>query len=190
MAIRMARERTQLNINIDPELLLELKSEAIKDGKTLTQYITQKLKASPRIERESILEQRLLRIEENLDLNKTSTIQKKKIGVIFTDEGAKNYGEVAKAEFESHLKEKGVTVEEGLKELSVNLQKFPDALHVHPELALTIVLGSHDLTGKEMTAAYRTGSCPMRFALGEWCNEPLEKSENAFLDAVISENLT
>ena len=112
------------------------------------------------------------------------------MAAIFTNEGAKNYGEVAKAEFESQVKKKGLTVEEGLKELSVELQKFPDAIHVHPELALRVLLGNHDLTGKEMTAAYRTGSCPMRFALGEWCNEPLEKSENAFLDAVISENLT
>ena len=182
----MARERTQLNINIDPELLLELKSEAIKDGKTLTQYITQKLKASPRIERESILEQRLLRIEENLGLNKTSTIQKKKIGVIFTDEGAKNYGEVAKAEFESQVKKKGLTVEDGLKELLIELQKTPDSI---PELVFSILLGTHDLTGVEMTAAYRRGSCAMRTALVKWSNDPLEKLNNAFLGAVITKSL-
>ena len=35
----MPRERTQLNINIDPALLIKLKSEAIKQGKTLTDFV-------------------------------------------------------------------------------------------------------------------------------------------------------
>ena len=40
----MAKDRTQLNINIDPELLISLKSQAIKSGKTLTEFITERLK--------------------------------------------------------------------------------------------------------------------------------------------------
>ena len=43
----MPRERTQLNINIDPALLLKLKSEAIKQGKTLTDFVVEQLKYSP-----------------------------------------------------------------------------------------------------------------------------------------------
>ena len=40
----MPRDRTQLNINIDPALLLKLKSEEIKQGKTLTTFVLDHLK--------------------------------------------------------------------------------------------------------------------------------------------------
>ena len=184
--MKMARERTQLNINIDPNLLLQLKSEAIKNGQTLTQYVTQQLEVAPKIEQESVLEQRLLRIEEKLGLNKSSTVQKEDIGVIFTDEGAKNYGDVAKAAFDSQIKKKGVTVEEGLKEILGELHILPSS---YPELIFAILLGKHELTGAEMTSAYRHGSCAMRTALVSWCNDPLEELNDAFLNAVISKNL-
>ena len=39
----MAKDRTQLNINIDPDLLLRLKKEATKSGKTLTEFVTEQL---------------------------------------------------------------------------------------------------------------------------------------------------
>ncbi len=65
-----SEDKSQLNIKIDPKLLLRLKSKAIKSGKTLTAFITELLeegsiKASGDIE---ILEKRLLRIEEQLNL--------------------------------------------------------------------------------------------------------------------------
>ena len=100
----MPRERTQLNINIDPELLLKLKSEAIKSGKTLTDFVVGQLKKTPEKSSELLLEERLLRIEQILFSNKEFPKQDKKIGVIFTDQGAKEYGEIAKAEFDSHNK--------------------------------------------------------------------------------------
>tara|TARA_Y100001968_G_C19221916_1_gene650157 strand:+ start:445 stop:645 length:201 start_codon:yes stop_codon:yes gene_type:complete len=61
------KDKSQLNIKIDPKLLLRLKSEAIKSGKTLTAFITDLLEkdsnnATSHID---ILEQRLLRIEKN-----------------------------------------------------------------------------------------------------------------------------
>ena len=37
------KDKSQLNIKIDPNLLLRIKSEAIKSGKTLTAYITELL---------------------------------------------------------------------------------------------------------------------------------------------------
>ncbi len=40
----MVAKRKQLNINISPELLLRIKREAIKSGKTLTTYVIEKLK--------------------------------------------------------------------------------------------------------------------------------------------------
>jgi len=184
----MSKERRQLNINIDPELLISLKSQAIKSGKTLTEFVTEKLKNSPKESSKTtdLLESRLLKVEKILNLNNTFSQQQKSIGCIFTDEGAKEYGRVAKAEFELHLKKKKITFEEGLKELSFHLKNYPNA---NPELILQILLGTHDLTGLEMTIAYREGSCAMRSALHDLVKDPLEKLNKAFLDAVITKNL-
>ena len=181
------KKKSQLNVNIDPALLLSLKSEAIKEGKTLTEFITEKLKQSPiETSKDShSLEERLLVVEKILGINRKS-LQKNNLAAIFTDEGAKNYGEVAKEEFESHVKKKGLTVDESLKEISAGLEKIPNAF---PELVITILSGKHDLTGAEMTAAYKIGSCAMRSVLITWCNDPLEKLNNAFLSAVITKSL-
>ncbi len=151
----MAQERTQLNINIDPELLVKLKSAAIKEGKTLTAFVTEKLSNIQSVSESEALEKRLARIERYLHLEKDLTSQKNIIGTIFTDQGAKKYGEVAKRLFELHLKKKGISREDGLKELAVELAKLP---YSSPELVFQIILGNHDLTGVEMTKAYRHGS--------------------------------
>ncbi len=183
----MAQERTQLNININPELLIKLKSEAIKEGKTLTAFVTEKLSDIESISRNDALEERLTRIERHLNLEKDSTSQEKSIGQIFTDQGAKKYGEVAKKLFELHLKKKGISKSDGLKELAIYLEKLP---HSSPELIFQILLGNHELTGQEMTRAYRHGSCAMRTALVEWSNDSFEDLNEAFLNAVNTKSLT
>ncbi|WP_320667016.1 hypothetical protein [Prochlorococcus sp. MIT 1307] len=182
----MAKGRTQLNINIEPELLLKLKKQAIQEGKTLTQYVTEKLDNNHKLDNDALLEERLIKIEESLGLKKSAATLKQNIGVIFTDHGAKKYGEVAKEEFEYHCKEKGLTIEKALQELSLVLKKLP---HASPELVFTILLGTHSLTAQEMTQAYRHGSCAMRTALVLWSNDPLEKLNHAFLNAVITKSL-
>ena len=75
---------------------------------------------------------------------------------------------------------------DGLKELAVILAKLP---HSYPELIFQILFGNHDLTGLEMTNAYRNGSCAMRTALVEWSNDSLEDLNEAFLNAVITKSL-
>ena len=182
----MPKERTQLNINIDPELLLKLKSAAIKNRMTLTEFVTEKLATVKSISKNDALEQRLAKIERHLNLDKNSSGPERTIGSIFTDDGAKNYGEVARRLFEAFLKKKGLSKEDGLKELGVYLAKLP---HSYPELIFQILLGKHDLTGLEMTNAYRHGSCAMRTALVEWSNDPLEDLNKAFLNAVITKSL-
>ncbi len=182
----MVQERTQLNINIDPELLVKIKSEAMKEGKTLSAFVIEKLSNIQSSSTNNILEERLARIEKHLNLDQNPTNEKKGIGKIFTDEGAKNYGEVAKKLFELHLKKKGISKEGGLQELATYLEKLP---HSSPELVFQILLGNHDLTGLEMTKAYRHGSCAMRTALVEWSNDNLEDLNKAFLDAVITKSL-
>ncbi len=182
----MAKDRTQLNINIDPELLLQLKSEAIKRGKTLTDFVVEQLRQVPEVDSKGTLEQRLLRIETLLNINENDFHEDKKIGTIFTDEGAKRYGQVAKSEFELYAKNKGISIPEAFKELEKYLRKYP---HSKPELVFQILLGTHNLTGLEMTIAYRHGSCAMRSALNDLTNSPLENLNKAFLDAVISKSL-
>ena len=182
----MAQRRTQLNVNIDPKLLLRIKSEAIKNGMTLTEFVTSKLSKIDSISKVDVLEERLSKIEEHLNLNKKSSDKDIEIGAIFTDQGAKEYGEVAKRLFDLHLKKKGISKEKGLKELTVLLEKLP---HSFPELIFQILLGHHDLTGSEMTIAYRSGSCGMRTALMEWSNDPLEDLNETFLNAVVTKSL-
>ncbi len=183
---KMSKKRTQLNIKIDPKLLLKLKSEAIKDGKTLTEFVTQKLSSIPSNSRDDSLEQRLTKIEQHLNLDKNSSEEEKSIGSIFTDQGAKKYGEVAKALFDLHRKKKRLSLEDSLKELDIHLKKLP---HSSPELVFQILLGAHDLTGLEMTNAYRYGSCAMRTALSQWSKDSLEELNDAFLNAVITKSL-
>ena len=182
----MTRERTQLNINIDPELLLMIKREAIKNGMTLTEFVTEKLSNIQSASKDDALEQRLAKIERHLNLDKNSLKSERTIGSIFTNDWAKHYGDVARKLFNTFLKKKGLSKEDGLKEIALSLAKLP---HSSPELALQILLGNHDLTGLEMTNAYRHGSCAMRTALVEWCNDPLEDLNEAFLNAVITKSL-
>ena len=94
--------------------------------------------------------------------------------------------ETSKEIFESQLKVKGLEAHAGLKELNEHLRNYP---HSNPELIFQILLGNHYMTGLEMTIAYRHGSCPMRSALNDWINDPLEKLNEAFLEAVITKSL-
>jgi len=63
--------RSQLNIKIDPELLRQVKSTAIKQGLTVTEFVSQVLSAAvgdPDASTETI-EERLSRIEKHLGLS-------------------------------------------------------------------------------------------------------------------------
>ena len=121
----MPRERTQLNINIDPALLLQLKSEAIKQGKTLTNFVVDQLKGSAAIVSEENLEQRLLRVEALMGIDHKLPDESNNIGTIFTEEGANEYDEEAKKAFELIVKKKRITIELGFKELNKCLQIYP-----------------------------------------------------------------
>ena len=182
-------KKSQMNIQIDPKLLIAVKSEAIKSGKTLSAYVTERLVQPDGKVKDDILEQRLLRIEDQLDLlNKyTSDIEDKKnpIRSIFSDSGAKKYGEVAKELFDLHRKEKKLSFKDAFEELSIFLANYDS----QPELVFDLLSGRHDLTGLEMTIAYKKGSCSMRNALNDWTKSRLEPLNEAFLNAVQIENL-
>ena len=186
-----SEDKSQLNIKIDPQLLLKLKAKAIKSGKTLTAFVTELLKQGS-IQATSdidILEQRLLRIEEllnlkdNIHFDKEEDLNQSK--TIFSNSGAKRYGEVAKELFEFYRKEKKLTLKAAFAELSRCLEDYDS----QPELVFNILSGDHELSGKEMTDAYRNGSCGMRSALSDWTQSSLEPLNEAFLNAVEVENL-
>ncbi|PYE01081.1 hypothetical protein [Prochlorococcus marinus] len=185
----MDKKRSQLNIQIDPELLIELKTEAIKNGKTLSGFVTELLEQSPNKGSEEILEQRLLRVEKEIKLIKNISleraVQDNTPKTIFSDSGAKIYGEVAKELFEFYRKEKKLTLKAAFAELSRCLENYDS----QPELVFNLLSGDHELSGKEMTDAYRNGSCGMRSALSDWTQSSLEPLNEAFLNAVEPKNL-
>ncbi len=147
--------------------MIALKSEAINSGKTLTTYVTERLLQSDSEVNDDILEQRLIRIEEKLKLLKkyASDMEDKKNEVtsIFSDDGAKKYGEVARELFDLPRKEKQLSFKDAFGELSSHLLNYDS----HPELVFSLLSGKHDLTGLEMTHAYKNGYCSMRNALNE-----------------------
>ena len=103
---------------------------------TLTEFVTRKLENIESISNNDVLEQRLAKIERHLNLDKNSPDPERTIGSIFTDDGAKKYGEVAKSLFDFFLKKKGLSKEDGLQELALKLEKLPNS---SPELVFQIL---------------------------------------------------
>ena len=102
-------KRTQLNINIDPNLLKEIKTIARKEGKSLVEFVNDFFKknlnndASGDVEiRLNNHENRLKLIEENIGL---AIKQKKKLSN-FTPQEAANFNDFVKAIFEKQVKRK------------------------------------------------------------------------------------
>ena len=102
-------KRTQLNINIDPNLLKEIKTSARKEGKSLVEYVNDFFKkhlnndASDDVEiRLSNHENRLMLIEENIGL----AIKQKKKFPDFTPQEAANFNDFVKAIFQKEVKRK------------------------------------------------------------------------------------
>ena len=102
-------KRTQLNINIDPNLLKEIKTSARKEGKSLVEYVNDFFikhlnnDASDDVEiRLSNHENRLKFIEVNMGL----AIKQKKKFSDFTPQEAANFNDFVKAIFEKQVKKK------------------------------------------------------------------------------------
>ena len=62
--------RSQLNIKIDPLLLAQVKSEAIKQGVTVTEFVTAALTKALNGDGAGTVEERLRRLEQHLGLDK------------------------------------------------------------------------------------------------------------------------
>ena len=185
----MSTEEYQPNIRIEPDLLIALKLEAIKNGISLSSLINEKLKQFHIETKNEILEQKLLSIEKRLNSlsNFKLEIENKanNTSSIFSDTGAKKYGEAAKNFFDMYRDKMKLTFNQAFDELLKFLAKYEG----QPELVRGILSGKHVLTGLEMTNAYRNGSCGMRSALNDWSKTSSEKLDETFLEAVEFEKL-
>ena len=89
-------ERTQLNVNISPDLLKVLKQNAIKSGSTLAKYVTQIIQSyvskDDLIEDENLIDKRINSIESQLDkiAEKLNNVNSMKSSTSYKEEKEKN----------------------------------------------------------------------------------------------------
>ena len=102
-------KRTQLNINIDPNLLKEIKASARKSGKSLVDYVNDFFRSHLHHDVDSDLEMRLSNHEKRLKFIEEHMLldikQNKKISD-FTPQEAENFNDFVKAIFKKEVKRK------------------------------------------------------------------------------------
>ena len=102
-------KRTQLNINIDPNLLKEIKASARKSGKSLVDYVNDFFRSHLHHDVDSDLEMRLSNHEKRLKFIEEHMLldikQNKKISD-FTPQEAENFNDFVKAIFNKEVKRK------------------------------------------------------------------------------------
>ena len=170
--------RTQLNINIDPELMKKLKEAVIRAGKTTTEFVSETI--ANRLEQYSfndtldsrffLLEERMSFLEEKLYPDAAD--QKKDI---FTKEASFNCNQFIKGIFEREMKRKGYkSSRDAWNDLIGYIDCF-DQWNDMYTLRLKEVLFIEDgdlLTSDEMKALTKGNVCtfPIRTALINWIN--------------------
>ena len=171
-------KRTQLNINIDPNLLKEIKASARKSGKSLVEYVNDLFRnhlhndVSGDMEiRLSNYEKRLKFIEDNilLDIKKNKKISN------FTPQEAENFNDFVKAIFKKELKRKQYnSPTDAWHELVSHLNCF-DKWDERCSLRLKEILFIDDgdaLNSDEMNSLKESEMCPspIRTGIINWIN--------------------
>ena len=128
-------DRTQLNININPELLKVLKQNAIKSGTTLSKYVTQLIKVyvsnDKSLEDNESVDSRIDTIENqlreissklsglNLTSNEITHNESTKIDKVigFTKEGAILFSRAVSEEYLKECKYRSISTQEAVSEL-------------------------------------------------------------------------
>ncbi len=134
----MKSSRTQLNINISPELIKTLKQNAIKSGMTLANYVTQLIKVyvsnEDLVEDEENFNSRIENIEKQLEdiskkiqlLTKDDQIRNKDNANYkitgFSKEGAIAFSEAANHFFYDECKKRNLNTKEAVIELTPFIQ--------------------------------------------------------------------
>ncbi|AAQ00276.1 MULTISPECIES: hypothetical protein [Prochlorococcus] len=189
--------RQQLNINIDPSLLLQAKSCAIKNGKTLTEFVvdaltskicelTNNLEQSNEIEMEYIVHQMLEELVK---------------GKKFSDLGSIEYSKVLSNTFQQLVIEKDTTLPKALEEIEKVIDPFlVPSLLIDNEgrrnlataeqqilLVKEILIGSSVASADHLNQAVaQTGTCPALKSLELFAGRKLPLLNLYFLKAIDS----
>ena len=178
MLVDFSMKRTQLNINIDPNLLKEIKFSARKAGKSLVEYVNdffiKHLHNDPSDDIEirlSNLENRLKFIEDNIGFARK---HKKKFSN-FTPQEAANYNDFVKAIFEKEVKRKKYnSTKDACNDLISHLNCF-DKWNEKCSLRLKEILfidHGDSLNCDEMNSLKDSQMCPspLRTGIINWIN--------------------
>ena len=155
--------RTQLNVNIDPELLRLIKQNAIKSGITLTDYVNQVIKEYVSNEEinltNGLIENRIERIENELSTitKEIKSLGKHKISQLedlsdigsLSDIDAIKFGELLMQQFQIIARDEMIT----LKETWKTLMGFPEAKEILKEdimILQDILRGEKELNLKQL----------------------------------------
>ena len=170
--------RTQLNINIDPALLLKLKSEAIKQGKTVTDFVSLAIKNQVNNAfAEKNLEDRVSSVEQRISVleNSFSRVSSSQKITPFTIREAENCNEFIKGVFREEAKKKQYkSTMDAWDDLIAHIDCFDqwnDIYTLRLKEALFIKDGDL-LTADEMNTLTKGKicPCPIRTGLINWVN--------------------
>ena len=197
-----SKERTQLNVNINAELLKTLKQNAIKSGMTLTNYVTQLIKVyvskeniaeesdhvSTRIEN---VEYQLHKINEKLlELTKSNTSihtskkrdYKKITG--FSEEGAKACNDAVIKYFEEEITNRNISLQEAVIEITPHIQSSFDIKYWSKVLKM-FSEKNININAKEMYDIYTESGnkCPICDMFYKWSGKKPKYIEDMLLEA-------
>ncbi len=179
--------RTQLNINIDPQLMAKLREGSIKSGKTIAEFVSESIfnqleNAFPQYSDSRLiaLEARLAALEKN---SITSSWQK---STPFTEEEASNCNQFFKGIFQKEIQKKEyASTKEAWNDLIGYIKCFEQWNDFYT-LRLKEILFIHDgdpFTSQELNGltAGKVCPCPIRTGLINWINNG-EKGSCSCLD--------
>ncbi len=177
--------RTQLNINIDPELLQELKTAAIRAGKTTTEFVSESIanyleKYSPNDTLDSrmmLLEERISLLEEKLYPDSVSQAM-----TIFSEEEAYNCSKFFKSIFDREFKRRQFsTRKDAWNDLIGYIDCFDqwDDIYTLRLKEIFFIKDGDPFTSDEMKRLAKGKVCtsPIRTGLINWINSNSEKGK-------------
>ena len=196
----MAASRTQLNVNINADLLKILKQNSIKSGMTLANYVTQLIKVyvskEDLLENENSVNSRIDNIEKQLEhiSTKLSLLTESDVNSYnnafnnritgFTKEGAKAFCDAANKLFSEECNKRDKTIQEGLIEITPLIQSsfkisyWGNVIEMFAE-------NKFQLSNELMLQVYKDhgNNCPLTQVFSKWTG-------NTFMDEKLLEAAT
>ena len=171
--------RSQLNINIDPALLLELKEKARIEGKTVTSFISELLSKTLKSQTTKPLSEKVTILEEKIDfledkINKILSPQKKITP--FNNSEAKNCSEFIRALFYKQIKRSKI---DNRKQAYEQLLSHIKCFHQWDDfyslrLKEVLFIDDYEPFSSSELNSLTTGKecpCPIRTGLINWIND-------------------